>query len=169
MSSVLAETSLAFAHAHPSWCSLVAQTVKCLCLQCGRPGFDPWVRKILWRGKWQPTPVLLPGKSHGRRSMIGYSPWGRRESDKIEWLHFTLHGATLMHLTIKQWHAKRVQPKLLHQKAKRLALGGTCITSIKDVWKPKFFDQQGWGNNGSFTVWLWASFLILNKSKIICE
>ena len=45
-------------------------------LQCGRPGFDPWVGKIPWRRKWQPTPVLLPGKFHGRRSLVGYSPWG---------------------------------------------------------------------------------------------
>ena len=36
---------------------------------CRRPGFDPWVGKIPWRRKWQPTPVLLPGKSHGRRSL----------------------------------------------------------------------------------------------------
>ena len=42
--------------------SLVAQTVKSVCLQCGRPGLDPWVRKIPWRRRWQPTPVLLPGK-----------------------------------------------------------------------------------------------------------
>ena len=58
------------------------------CLQCGRPGFDPWVRKILWRRKWQPTPVFLPGKSHGQRSLVGYSPWGHNESDTTEQLHF---------------------------------------------------------------------------------
>ena len=46
------------------------------------------VRKILWRRKWQPTPVLLPGKSHGQRSMVGsYSPWGHKESDMTERLH----------------------------------------------------------------------------------
>ena len=60
-----------------------------VCLQCGRPGLDPWVGKILWRRKWQPTPVLLPGKSHGQRSLVGYSPWGRKESDTTEQLHFT--------------------------------------------------------------------------------
>ena len=49
-----------------------------ICLQCGRPGFDPWVGKIPWRRKWQPTPVFLPGKSHGQKSLVGYSPWGRR-------------------------------------------------------------------------------------------
>ena len=47
-------------------------------------GFDPWVGKILWRRKWQPTPVFLPGKSHGQRSMVGCSPWGRKESDMTE-------------------------------------------------------------------------------------
>ena len=47
----------------------------------GRPGFDPWVGKIPWRRKWQPTPVLLPGESHGQRSLVSYSPWGRKESD----------------------------------------------------------------------------------------
>ena len=52
-----------------------------VCLQCGRPGFNPWVGKISWRRKWQPTPVFLLGKSHGRRSLVGYSPWGRKESD----------------------------------------------------------------------------------------
>ena len=39
-------------------------------------------------GKWQPTPVLLPGESHGGRSLVGYSPWHRKESDMTEWLHF---------------------------------------------------------------------------------
>ena len=47
-----------------------------VCLQCGRPGFDHWVRKNPWRRKWQPTPVLLPGKSYGQRSLVGYGPWG---------------------------------------------------------------------------------------------
>ena len=46
---------------------------KSACLQCGRPRFDPWVRKIVWSRKWQPTPVFLLGKSHGQ-SLEGYSP-----------------------------------------------------------------------------------------------
>ena len=45
-------------------------------LQCGRRGFHPWVGKIPWRRKWQPTPVLLPGKSPGWGSLVGYSPMG---------------------------------------------------------------------------------------------
>ena len=46
-------------------------------LQCRRPRrceFGPWGGKVPWRRKWQPTPVLLPGKSHGQRSLVGYSP-----------------------------------------------------------------------------------------------
>ena len=41
-----------------------------------------------WRRQWHPTPVLLPGKSHGQRSLVGCSPWGHYESDTTEWLHF---------------------------------------------------------------------------------
>ena len=55
----------------------MAQMVKRLSTM-RRPWFDPWVGKISWRRKWQPTPVFLPGKSHGWRSLVGYSPWGRR-------------------------------------------------------------------------------------------
>ena len=40
----------------------------------GLPWFDPWVRKIPWRRKWQPAPGFLPGESHGWRSLVGYSP-----------------------------------------------------------------------------------------------
>ena len=57
----------------------------------GDPGSIPdfWVGKIPWRRKWQPTPVLLPGESHGWRSLVGYSLWGHKESDTTERLHFT--------------------------------------------------------------------------------
>ena len=41
-----------------------------------RNRFDPWLEKTPWRRKWQPTPVFSPGKSHGERRLVGYSPWG---------------------------------------------------------------------------------------------
>ena len=50
-----------------------------------------WVKKyyrVHWRRQWQPIPVLLPRKSHGRRSLVGCSPWGHKESDTTERLHF---------------------------------------------------------------------------------
>ena len=56
----------------------------------GDPSSIPGLgRSQSWRRKWQPTLVFLPGESHGRRSMVGYSPWGRKESDMTEQLHFT--------------------------------------------------------------------------------
>ena len=52
--------------------------------QCGRPGFDPRVRKIPWRREWQPTPVFLTGESLGQRTLAGCSSWGHRELDRPE-------------------------------------------------------------------------------------
>ena len=63
----------------------MAQTVR-ICLQCGRPGFDPWVGKVPWSRKWQPTPVFLSWKSHGQRSLVDYSPLGCKELDTTAWL-----------------------------------------------------------------------------------
>ena len=51
-----------------------------------RPRFDPWVGKIPWRREWLPSPVLLPGESHGQGGLEGCSPRGRTESDTTEWL-----------------------------------------------------------------------------------
>ena len=45
-----------------------------ICLQCRRCALDPWIGKIPWRRKWQPTPLFSPGKSYGQRSLVGYSP-----------------------------------------------------------------------------------------------
>ena len=62
-----------------------------------RHGFDPWVGKIPQRRKWQPTPVFLPGKSYGQRSLVGYSPQGHKELETADQLN--------MHT----WHQKMLQ------------------------------------------------------------
>ena len=51
---------------------------------------DLWVRKISWRREWQPSPVFLPGKLHGPKNSMGYSPWGCKESDTTERLTVSL-------------------------------------------------------------------------------
>ena len=56
----------------------------------GDLGSIPGSGRFPWRRKWQPTPIFLPGKSHGQRKLAGYSPWGRKESDTAERLYFTL-------------------------------------------------------------------------------
>ena len=67
------------------WSSLVAQMVKVSAYKAGDQGSIP---VIPWRRQWQPTLVLLSGKSHGWKSLAGYSPWGRKESDTTERLHY---------------------------------------------------------------------------------
>ena len=62
--------------ANKKWRLLFWLSGKELACQCRRYRFDPWVRKIAWRRKWQPTPMFLSGKSHRQRSLVGYSSWG---------------------------------------------------------------------------------------------
>ena len=76
----------------PSWGLPRWFSVKRVCLPkeemlCRLLGLDPWVRKIPWRRKWQPTPVLLPGKFQVQRSLAGYSPWDLKGSDTTEELN----------------------------------------------------------------------------------
>ena len=70
---------IVYSSLYVKWASLVAQRLKRL------PAiWETWVGKIPWRRKWQPTPVFLPGESRGQRSLVGYSPWGHKESDTTE-------------------------------------------------------------------------------------
>ena len=62
----------------------------CQCRRCKSHEFDPWVGKIPWKRKWQPTPVFLPGGFHGQRSLVGYSPWGHRVGHDWARLYMTL-------------------------------------------------------------------------------
>ena len=62
-----------------------------ICLQHRRCRFNPWVGKIPWRRVLQPTPVFLPGKSHGQRSLAGCSPWSHKGSEATEWLNMHSH------------------------------------------------------------------------------
>ena len=66
----------------PRWRSGKEST--CQCRRRKRCGLNPCIRKMPWRRKWQPTPVFLPGDSHGQRNLAGYSPWGHKESDTTE-------------------------------------------------------------------------------------
>ena len=74
--------------AEGGWAALRAEGVAGQC--CRRAGFDPWVGTILWRRNW---------KSHGQRSLVGYSQWGRKESDTTDYLH-TRHLSTYQHLPV---------------------------------------------------------------------
>ena len=70
------QTLLIYFPLWPSWWRI--------CLQCRRPGFDPWVGNVPWRRERLPTPVFWPGEFHGL-----YSPWGSKESYRLSDFHFT--------------------------------------------------------------------------------
>ena len=100
--------------------SQVDQTVKSL------PAvWETWVHSLdqedLWRRAWQPTSVFLPGEFHGQRSLVCYSPWGRKESDITDRLHFPLKLILIKgHLlsaeqTIQQQRGKQKDPFTITQ------------------------------------------------------
>ena len=70
---------------------------------------DLCVRKIPWRRAWQPTPVFLPGESHGQRSLVGNSPWDHKEPDTMEAIEHTL---TVL-LTVGMRHTAGLQNLLI--------------------------------------------------------
>ena len=74
-------------------------------------GHDSPVWNDPWRRQWRPTPVLLPGKSHGRRSLVGCSPWGHEESDTTERLHFhlNLHYSRQKYTHTQEFHYENLQ------------------------------------------------------------
>ena len=91
-----------------SWASLMAQEIKNLpAVSPGydrRHGSDPWVMKICWRRKWQPTPVSLPGKSHGQRSLASYSHGitNSRIGLSTQWMDgILIHKVLLLYFLVK--------------------------------------------------------------------
>ena len=84
--------------------SLVAQLVKNLpAMQETSVQSGVWVGKIPWRREWQPTPVLLPGGSHGQRSLAGYSPWSRKEWDMAERYTSNTNTQTIEYISSPFW------------------------------------------------------------------
>ena len=77
----------------------VGKESACQCRRVKRHRFNPWVRKSPWSGKWQPTPVFLPGKFHGQGSLVGYSRWGHKELDTAEHLHKVFIGSSVKQVT----------------------------------------------------------------------
>ena len=95
--------------------SLVAQTVKRLSTiwETGVPSLG---REDPLEKEWQSTPVLLPGKSQGQRSLVGYSPWDCKESDRTEWLHFHFHSTVTSYSFIHSFIRQLLNRCLLHAK-----------------------------------------------------
>ena len=102
------------------WLSGEAQTG-----HCRRRRFDPWVGKIPWRRKWQPTSEFLPGKSHGLHSLVGYSPWG----------------------------CKRVRCDLAAKQQMNVGERGSCLTIRIRVFRGKSWGYRKTGNGSHSEAW----------------
>ena len=123
--------------------------------QCRRHQFKPWVGKIPWRKKWQPSPVFLPGKSHGQRSLVGYGPWSQRVGH--DW-------ATSLHYIIGTAHSEEsrglcfsLDPANTTGNYRRSINPSNCQISLSSKETEVFWTM-------CLTIWLWTS----DKNQV-CE
>ena len=115
------------------------------------PGSDPWVGKIPWRRKWQPTPVFLPGEPHGQRSLGGYSPQGRKELDTTEQLHSLTHSFTRNKVIVSSIHGSPLQ-NLFNVHLYLFYLVDTFITlSMSSLCRPVFVSHHNPREAGTAT------------------
>ena len=91
----------------------------------------PWVEKIPWRRKWQPTPVFLPGESHGQRSLVGYSPQCHKESDTTELTQYTRR--SLLDFVLIAVKGRKIKPVGGSQDMRK----AWCQVLLKDKTKEK--------------------------------
>ena len=118
-------------------------------MQCGRPRFDPWVGKISWRRKWQPTPLFLPGEFCGLRSLVSYSPRGHKESDTTERL--------LKKKKILAWFAISSSKRSFQPRYR------TCISCISCIGRWILFH---WVISDLLNqmLWVWSQHLALQQA-----
>ena len=114
------------------------------CLQYRRPGFNPWVGKILWRREWLPTSLFLRGEFYGQKSLVGNSPWGCKESDTTEWLTntFTSFSVWLSQVPVKHGGTEELQMVFMD-----LYSGGN-EDPLANI-----FVCQGWEDHIKFEFW----------------
>ena len=124
--------------------------------------FGPWIRKIPWRRKWQPTPVFLPEKSYGHRSLAGYGPWGRRvRHDLVSWcLSVCLKQQqyySVLTLNDQQFYSSRVFSLVAFQKILLLLLlfhnNKVSFMIIKVMQEVDCLDPKGYTSGTSLAVW----------------
>ena len=103
--------------------------------QCRKCRFNPWVGKSPWRRKWETTLVFLPRKSHGKRSLAGYSPWGRKESNMTEATKKQL--LSLAYRCHFVWYCSNIfAPFFCILRTSKICLPPHLIASFNSIWSP---------------------------------
>ena len=138
------EILIAVSSGLPWWLSSKEST--CNAGDAGDLGVIPWVVKIPWRRKWQPTSVFLPGKSHGERSQVDHSPWGHKESDTTEWL------STHTHTHFCVWLVWLIAPPPPLSECLILSSQATPIRIGLLMWTPSQLTKMSTANVNSFTI-----------------
>ena len=116
-----------------------------------RHRFNRWVRKMPWRRKWQPTLVFLPGKSHGQRSLAGYSPWSRK---RVEHDLATKHQSpTITHHLLRKTRVQynRWLPQASDQLCSQVEVGLICYLLLlqqeREIWKEDEAEEESSGQS----------------------
>ena len=126
--------------------------VKNLPANAGDAGSIPWVKKTPWGRKWQPIPVFLPGKSHGQRSLAGYSPWDHKESDTTETKRSTYNWGCKSADTAQSWNPT---PHVIYQKliAQPGQLRGEIQRILRGSEMLKFYEVY------PVSLWVWGALI----------
>ena len=141
----------------PRWLS--GKESACQCRRHRRCGFDPWVGKIPWSRKWQPTLVFLPGESYGQRSLVGYNPWGLRAGH--DWSNWAC-----VHAASKKWNCPSDENSLSDCWAHRSASWG----KMKNTWyvgNRLFSSFPEWSLSGLREDCLWTCFMLMSSTSSI--
>ena len=115
------------------------------CLQCTRPGFDPWVGKIPRKRKWLPTPVFLPGELHGQRNLVDYSPWITKSCAQLSDFHFSSSGLNLKYLFSLSFHQLEIfcRRQISEHQSKEVLVAGVRAIEVNAAQScPTFCDPM---------------------------
>ena len=113
-----------------------------ICLQCRRPGFNPWVGRMPWRREQLLTPVFLPGEFHGQRSLAGPSPWGHKESAMtnfhFQWVPTIIHSTQQSSIC----PLAKVLPHWDYRQQEFHQTGFLCFEFLCDRWPWHYFPSS---------------------------